>query len=216
MRPRALSVALVAAGALLVAGPARAVTLVDLTGAPEPQWQAWADAMHVPSVPGQVVVFASAAGVAANCSPLAAACVSTGLPTEIFIDPASTDRRGLRGLLYHELGHLWARTLTATQQLQFMRTWHRVPQRLTVQQAWWAGTDSENPERGWGPVEEWFAEGYRLCATYPRWGWHAAWGAWEMYGYPAGLVWQQGVPRVRQRWSLAAQRATCRLIRGHL
>jgi hypothetical protein len=131
-----------------VAGVARAVELVTPAGkAPPGNWQTWADSALVPTVKGRVTIRR------AGCPglPRVAGCVYTKRPRVIDL------KRGLRhprGVLLHELGHVYDLTVLSNKDRSRFRKLMRQPKAQ-----WWKGKR---------PLAEWFAEGYSWCARYAR------------------------------------------------
>ncbi len=217
---------LVAIGALAMAGQAQAhqpltpvasyramraptTLLVTPQGSPVGgKWQRWVDLSRVPTVDETVVFYPNDTS---GCLVGADGCAVATPPTVYLAADAQ------RPALYHELGHLFDfAILTDAERLRFMRIWHwRLLPGESIAQAWWRGEDRADSVYGHGPPVEWFAEGYRLCATFARWTWNTAFNEeWYQYGYPAQLTWDVRVPKWRQRWALHAQQQTCRLIRS--
>jgi hypothetical protein len=144
---RRLAVIAVALCIARVAG-AHAVQLVapgakKLSG----NWQQWADGALVPTATGRVTVRLT------GCPgfPRAAGCVYTNKPRVIYL------KRGLsnpRGVLLHELGHVYDLTVLSNRDRgRFRKIMERPHAR------WW---------RGKLPLAEWFAEAYSWCARYAR------------------------------------------------
>lgn len=142
-----LAVGLIALGVpLLPAGDG--AQLVTPAGKPlAGNWQPWVDAALVPTVTGRVTVRLT------GCPgyPRVAGCVFTRRPRVVYL------KRGLknpRGVLLHELGHVYDLTvLNNADRGQF----RRIMRRPNAQ--WWNGDP---------PLAEWFAEGYSWCARYAR------------------------------------------------
>jgi len=138
---------LLAARGAGLAGP-RAVKLVTgggkrLSG----QWQSWANASLVPTVTGQVVIqLTGCPGL-----PKAAGCVYTKQPRVVYLKPGLSHPRGV---LLHELGHVYDLTVMSnTDRGQFRRIMGR------PHAQWWTGRI---------PLAEWFAEAYSWCARYSK------------------------------------------------
>ncbi len=132
------------AGVLAARG---AVRLVDISGRQLPgRWQSWAQASLVPTVKGRVTVRLT------GCPSMtkAAGCVYTRDPRVIYL------ARGLnnpRGVMLHELGHVYDLTVLSNEDRVRFRQIMRIP----AAREWWAGQT---------PPAEWFAEGYSWCARY--------------------------------------------------
>ena len=111
------------------------------------QWQAWANASLVPTVAGQVTIkLTGCPGL-----PKAAGCVYTAQPRVIYI------KRGLshpRGVMLHELGHVYDLTVLSDRDRGEFRSIMRKPH-----SQWWKGKV---------PLAEWFAEAYAWCARYSK------------------------------------------------
>src|SRR4051794_18890276 len=107
------------------------------------QWQSWANASLVPTVTGQVTVkLTGCPGL-----PKAAGCVYTQQPRVIYL------KKGLnhpRGVMLHELGHVYDLTVLSNRDRGEFR---RIMRRPHAQ--WWTGKV---------PLAEWFAEAYSWCA----------------------------------------------------
>jgi hypothetical protein len=111
------------------------------------QWQAWANAALVPTVTGQVTMRLS------GCPglPRVAGCVYTKQPRVVYL------KAGLkhpRGVMLHELGHVYDLTVLSNRDRGQFR---RIMRRPRAQ--WWKGST---------PLAEWFAEAYGWCARYSR------------------------------------------------
>jgi hypothetical protein len=136
-----------AAHAAGVAGP-RAVRLVAFNGKRlSGEWQRWANASLVPTVAGQVTVRLS------GCPglPRVAGCVYTAQPRVVYLKPGIEQPRGV---MLHELGHVYDLTVLSNRDRgQFRRIMRRPHAR------WWEGKT---------PLAEWFAEAYSWCARYSR------------------------------------------------
>jgi hypothetical protein len=110
-------------------------------------WQAWANASLVPTARGRVTLRLS------GCPgwPRAAGCVYTRQPRVVYL------REGLRnprGVMLHELGHVFDLTVLSNRDRgQFRRIMGRPASR------WWIGEHR---------LSEWFAEAYSWCARYTR------------------------------------------------
>jgi hypothetical protein len=139
--------ALAIAALALLAGPAAASTLVLADGTQRPQpYQGWVDAAHVPTPPGAVTLRVAPCPVAQS----AGGCVLRGRH-EIFLSPASRDRR----TLLHELGHIFDQTvMTPAARARFRA--------LVGRRGAWAAV------AGGDSAEEQFAEAYALCAQRRR------------------------------------------------
>jgi hypothetical protein len=126
----------------------RAVRLVSASGKRlTGQWQSWANASLVPTVTGQVVVkLTGCPGL-----PKAAGCVYTNRPRVIYL---RNDLTHPRGVLLHELGHVYDLTVLSNRDRGEFR---RIMRRTHAQ--WWKGKV---------PLAEWFAEAYAWCARYSR------------------------------------------------
>jgi hypothetical protein len=125
------------------------VRLVSIAGAQmSGRWQAWANDSLVPTVTGRVAVRL----VGCPALPKASGCVYSSNPRTIYL------RRGLRnprGVLLHELGHVYDLTvLGEADRRAFLRIMG-----LPASRSWWKGQT---------PPAEWFAEGYSWCARYAR------------------------------------------------
>jgi hypothetical protein len=124
-----------------------AVRLLDGEGAPlrVGSWQSWADASLVPTVRGNVTVRLTGCPGVINV----AGCVFSAQPRTIYL------KQGLehpRGVLLHELGHVYDLTVMNDQDRSRFRRIMRRPRA-----SWWRGTR---------PLAEWFAEAYAWCARY--------------------------------------------------
>lgn len=126
-----------------------AVKLVARDGRPLPgRWQGYADASLMPTVPGRVKVILTGC----PAMPRAAGCVYTRRPRVVYLRSGLRDPRGV---LLHELGHLYdLRVLNDRDRRRFRRIMHR-----PVGVRWW---------RGRGAPAELFAEAYSWCARYAR------------------------------------------------
>ena len=125
-----------------------AVRLVTSSGKRMPgKWQAWANASLVPTVSGRVTVRVT------GCPGLrkAAGCVYTRQPRVVYIKPGL---RHPRGVLLHELGHVYDLTVLSNRDRGEFKKIMRTPHRR-----WWSGKR---------PLAEWFAEAYAWCARYAR------------------------------------------------
>lgn len=126
-----------------------AVRLITPRGRPlQGLWQLWADASLVPTVAARVVVHL------ARCParPQAAGCVFPARPRSMWIRPGS---RSARGVMLHELGHLYdLRVLNNRDRGRFRHLLGRSRKRK-----WWVGGT---------PLAEQFAEAYSWCARYAR------------------------------------------------
>jgi hypothetical protein len=111
------------------------------------QWQAWANASLVPTVAGQVTIkLTGCPGL-----PKAAGCVYTKQPRVIYI---KKDLTHPRGVMLHELGHVYDLTVLSNRDRGAFRKIMRRPHAQ-----WWKGKV---------PLAEWFAEAYAWCARYSR------------------------------------------------
>jgi len=185
------------------------LTLVGVNGPIGGVWQSWVDRARVAVWRGSVTLDTSDHDVNATCGPADGGCFWEAT-SDLLVSP---DRGGRFGL-YHELGHLFdAKALTDADRAAFMRLWHvTVPPGESVGDAWWAG-EGRADAMTWGPPGEWFAEGYRLCATYGSWTWAQALSEdGAQYGYPAQNAWDINGRSAKWAWTVEAQRATCRLI----
>jgi hypothetical protein len=125
-----------------------AVKLVTPRGRPlRGPWQGWARRALVPTVTGRVRVRLR------RCPalPRAAGCVYTKRPRTIFVRPGLRDPRGV---LLHELGHVYDLTVMNNRDRGAFR---RIMRRRAAR--WW---------RGAHPLAEQFAEAYSWCARYAR------------------------------------------------
>jgi hypothetical protein len=124
-----------------------AVQLVARDGRALPgRWQAYADASLVPTVPGRVKVLLTGC----PAMPRAAGCVYTRRPRVVYLRAGLRDPRGV---LLHELGHLYdLRVLNQRDRRRFRRIMHR-----PAGVRWWRGSRA--------PAEH-FAEAYSWCARY--------------------------------------------------
>lgn len=176
------------------------------------RWQRWVDETKVSTVTGKLVLVASKSTEQARCGTDAAAC--SGLdetPIAVYANPSQLTR----GVLYHELGHVFdEEDLTDTDRTRFMAIWRwNVLPVQTVSEAWWSNEDRASSLFGKGPPGEWFGEGYRLCATYGAWTWKTAFAEdWYQYGYPAQFAWGVNGRSAKWAWTIRAQQETCRLI----
>src|SRR3954470_423035 len=160
LRRAAGVVALAGLGALVgwpAAGPAhgdvlaarKAVRLVTPAGKRPPgRWQAWADAALVPTVKGRVTLRVARCPKARR----AAGCVITRHPRVVYVAPRL---RNPRGVLLHELGHVYDLTVMSDRDRVRFRGIMRQPR----SRQWWIGRT---------PLAEWFAESYSWCARYAR------------------------------------------------
>jgi hypothetical protein len=158
LRTAVAVVALAGLGAFVVwpsAGPARgdvlaarkAVRLVTAAGKRPPgRWQAWANAALVPTVKGRVELRVARCPRART----AAGCVITKHPRVVYVAPGL---RNPRGVLLHELGHVYDLTVMSDRDRDLFRRIMRQPK----SRQWWIGRT---------PLAEWFAEGYSWCARY--------------------------------------------------
>ena len=126
----------------------RAVRLVSSGGKRlSGQWQSWANASLMPTVAGQVVVkLTGCPGL-----PKAAGCVYTKQPRVVYL---KKDLTHPRGVMLHELGHVYDLTVLSNRDRGEFR---KVMRRPHAQ--WWKGKV---------PLAEWFAEAYAWCARYSR------------------------------------------------
>ncbi len=125
-----------------------AVKLVTPHGRPLPgPWQGWARRALVPTVLGRVRVRLQ------RCPalPRAAGCVYTRRPRTIYVRPGLRDPRGV---LLHELGHVYDHTVMNNRDRGAFR---RILRRRAAK--WWGGADA---------LAEQFAEAYSWCARYAR------------------------------------------------
>lgn len=135
--------------ALSAAAPGRgAVRLVTGSGKRvSGQWQRWANASLMPTVDGRVVLrLTGCPGL-----PKAAGCVYTRQPRVIYLKPRLQNPRGV---LLHELGHVYDLTVLSNRDRGRFRRIMRQPYRR-----WWVGKR---------PLAEWFAEAYSWCARHRR------------------------------------------------
>ena len=112
------------------------------------QWQAWANASLVPTVTGQVTCQAHRVSRAAEGGGVRVHASSRG---SIYI------KRGLthpRGVMLHELGHVYDLTVLSNRDRGEFRRIMRRPH-----SQWWKGKV---------PLAEWFAEAYAWCARYSK------------------------------------------------
>jgi hypothetical protein len=139
---------LVAALCLAGVGVAQAVQLVSPGGRQlKGNWQAWANGALVPTARGRVTVrLTGCPGL-----PRAAGCVYTNRPRVVYLKHGL---RNPRGVLLHELGHVYALTVLSNSDRGRFRKLMGRPHAK-----WW---------RGKLPLAEWFAEGYSWCARYAR------------------------------------------------
>jgi hypothetical protein len=136
-----------AAGARAAKG---AVKLVTVRGKPlRGHWQAWANRALVPTVRGRVRVRVRVRRCPAR--PATAGCVYTRRPRTIFVRPRLRDPRGV---LLHELGHVFDLTVMNNRDRGGFR---RIMGRRSAK--WWRGSE---------PLAEQFAEAYSWCARYAR------------------------------------------------
>src|SRR5690349_21747859 len=126
----------------------RAVRLVSASGNKlTGQWQSWANASLMPTVTGRVVIKL----IGCPGLPNAAGCVYTNRPRTIYL---SKDLEHPRGVLLHELGHVYDLTVLSNRDRGEFR---RIMRRPHAQ--WW---------RGKVPLAEWFAEAYAWCSRYTK------------------------------------------------
>lgn len=212
--------ALIAATAisLLLASTATAGTLlVDQNDHPVGgEWQAWVDHAYVPTPPGKVtLIFAPIPYWGASASGCA-------YPDRIYIDPSALSRQPSAlwpYVLLHELGHVYDyRVLTDTQRVRFMALWNRTRPGMSVHDAWWYGSNDPTASR---PVDEWFAEAYRIAALNRTWSQKVAvtqreWLYWYPAMYGTGLDPKTGHPVAAgfRDWALMTQWATVLMIRN--
>jgi hypothetical protein len=111
------------------------------------QWQSWANASLIPTVKGRVMVKLS------GCPglPKAAGCVYTKQPRVIYLKQGLTHPRGV---MLHELGHVYDLTVLSNRDRGAFRKLMRRPHA-----PWWTGKV---------PLAEWFAEAYAWCARYSK------------------------------------------------
>jgi len=125
-----------------------AVKLVTPRGKPlRGDWQGWADRALVPTVVGRVRVRLQRC----PARPAAAGCVYTRRPRTVFLRPRLRDPRGV---LLHELGHVYDLTVMNNRDRGVFR---RLMKRRAAR--WWKGAR---------PLAEQFAEAYSWCARYAR------------------------------------------------
>ena len=111
------------------------------------QWQSWANASLVPTVSGHVTMrLTGCPGL-----PKAAGCVYTRQPRVVYLKPGL---KHPRGVMLHELGHVYDLTVLSNRDRGQFR---RIMRRPHAQ--WWKGNT---------PLAEWFAEAYAWCARYAR------------------------------------------------
>jgi hypothetical protein len=110
-------------------------------------WQRYADRALVPTVHGRVRVRVQRC----PARPASAGCVYTKRPRTIFVRPGLRDPRGV---LLHELGHVYDLTVMNNRDRGAFR---RIMRRSRAK--WWRGTE---------PLAEQFAEAYSWCARYAR------------------------------------------------
>jgi hypothetical protein len=124
-----------------------AVKLVTPRGSPLPgRWQSWADASLMPTVTGRVKVRLKRC----PARPRAAGCVYTRRPRTIYLRPRLRDPRGM---LLHELGHVYdLKVMNNRDRGRFRRLMRRKAK-------WWKDRE---------PLAEQFAEAYSWCARYAR------------------------------------------------
>jgi hypothetical protein len=203
---------LVAAGVLSLAGSAHALTLVASSGQPVGGiWQRWVNEARTATWSGSVILDTARTDLRAHCgTDVVGGCFSNADPAEIWLSPRDGGRYGL----FHEMGHMFDyEVLTDVERTEFMRIW-RVPAEtgVALDDQWWQGEQQADP-MSHGPLGEWFAEGYRLCATYGRWTWARALSAdGDQYGYPAQRAWGVNGRSSKWAWTIQAQQQTCRLI----
>jgi hypothetical protein len=126
-----------------------AVRLFSPSGRALPgRWQSYADAALVPTVAGRVTVRLRRC----PARPTAAGCVYTSRPRTVFLRPGGRDPRGV---LLHELGHVFDLTVMNNRD----RGRFRHIMRRTRRAKWWRGSP---------PLAEQFAEAYSWCARYSR------------------------------------------------
>lgn len=164
---------------LVLATTARAVNLQ--TSDTSQPWQTWADAAQVPTWAGTLPLtvhgdYVDCGGMQANgCSSLTPQVDQTtgqimpqGTPlaavsTEIYDGPTAPQARAT---LYHELGQVfWAEYMTPADEASFMSIVGLKPD-VSQWGNWLYGTRVVNGVTIHFPPFEWFAEGYRYCATY--------------------------------------------------
>ena len=110
-------------------------------------WQRYADRALVPTVHGRVRVRVQRC----PARPASAGCVYTKRPRTIFVRPGLRDPRGV---LLHELGHVYDLTVMNNRDRGAFR---RIMRRSKAK--WWRGSE---------PLAEQFAEAYSWCARYAR------------------------------------------------
>lgn len=199
----ALLFTLAAISTSAIASPARAVLLVDRNGAPiGGQWQSWANEAKVPTWPGRVELAVT------GCPESGAiGCTWLSSPPIVHVVPGLQPALS-RSTLYHELGHVFAaRYIGARQQAAFEHAWG-------LSAPW----SSQLPYGG--TPEEWFAEGYQLCALHESWTYAAAAREGYSFYYPAEWAaaasdtgWRPPALARSAAVALAAQRRTCALVR---
>jgi hypothetical protein len=126
----------------------RAVRLVSAGGKKlSGPWQSWANASLMPTVSGQVTIKLTGCPGLRN----AAGCVYTSRPRTIYL---KKNLAHPRGVLLHELGHVYDLTVLSNRDRGAFRRIMRRPHAR-----WWKGRT---------PLAEWFAEAYAWCARYSR------------------------------------------------
>src|SRR4051794_30639140 len=111
------------------------------------RWQSWANGSLVPTVTGRVTVrLTGCPGL-----PKVAGCVYTSQPRVIYL---RANLPSPRGVILHELGHVYDLTVISDTDRDRFKQIMRVPKAK-----WWSGTR---------PLAEWFAEAYSWCARYSR------------------------------------------------
>jgi len=138
----------VLASSFALAAPAAATTLQLSDGTLNPQpYQSWVDRDPVPTPAGTVTLaFAGCPGGPAWAS----GCADKATRT-IYLGDGAQDYRGF----FHELGHIFDATTLSDDERQSFQSIMRRPG------AWVADASSS-------PPDEWFAEGYSLCARHRR------------------------------------------------
>jgi hypothetical protein len=193
---------------LIVPATASAAT-IQTTDSSQP-WQSWSDAAQVPTYAG-VLPLAVASGYvscggfsdADGCTSYTPAVDQTtgqilpGPPASISTQVSSSDDP--QTTFYHELGQVfWTEYMTPADETQFMQ----IVGLAGDSSNWsnWAYHRTTNGVTLTFPPFEWFAEGYRLCATYG-------------INQPAGVnsIEGLGYPGIESRFA-AQQRAVCALI----
>ncbi len=207
-----LKLAGIATAAILALAPAVAqATTLQTTDTSRP-WQAWANAAQAPTYAGTLPL--TVAPDYANCGGMEAqGCTSytpqvdqttgqiiQGPPADISteIDNA-LGADDAKATLYHELGQVfWIEYMTPADEAQFMQ----IVGLPGTPADWgnWRFTRVENGVTLTFPPFEWFAEGYRFCATYG-------------INQPAGVNDEEGLGYPGpEAWFAAQQQRVCQLI----